>query len=100
MSPPALPSRYPASKRDLSLLAPAEIEERTIRAAIVGDEPEIERVLLYDTYQGEQVAADKKSLTYELVLRAHDRTLTDTEAATIVERIEGRLGVLGISLRR
>ncbi|UCF10769.1 MAG: phenylalanine--tRNA ligase subunit beta [Candidatus Bipolaricaulota bacterium] len=93
------PSRYPASKRDLSLLAPEGISERVIRAEIAS-EPEIERLLLYDTYHGEQVEEGRKSLTYELVLRAADRTLTDDEVAAVIERIETRLGALGITLRR
>ena len=91
--------RYPACKRDLSIIAPVNVPERRIREAIA-TEPEVERLLLYDTYRGDQVAAGHKSLTYELVLRATDHTLTDEEVAPILARIESRLATSGIRLRR
>jgi len=89
--------RFPASKRDLSVLAPAGLPESAVREAIQG-EPEVESVLLYDLYQGEQVADGRKSLTYEIAFRA-DRTLTDGEIAEIVGKIEARLGQLDVHVR-
>jgi len=70
--------RFPASKRDLSLLSPIDLPEERVREAIRAEKT-VERVLLYDLYQGEQVKEGHKSLTYELALRASDRTLTDVE---------------------
>ncbi len=90
--------QYPASKRDLSVSAPAGLAEAEVRGAILA-EPEIEMALLYDSYEGEQIAAGRKSLTYELAFRAADRTLTDPEVDAIVGRIETRLGKLDVRLR-
>lgn len=90
--------RYPASKRDLSLLVPEALPEEEVRAAIAA-ERRVESVLLYDLYQGDQVACGYKSLTYELTLRAPDRTLTDEEVAKAISRIERRLAQLGVKLR-
>ncbi len=90
--------RYPASKRDLSLLVPEGLPEEEVRAAIAA-EKRVEGVLLYDLYQGDQVAPGYKSLTYELTLRAPDRTLTDEEVAKAISRIERRLAQLGVKLR-
>jgi len=59
----------------------------------------VESAILYDLYEGEQVAAGSKSLTYEIALRSADGTLTDDETAAIVGRIEARLAELGASLR-
>jgi len=89
---------FPASKRDLSISAPASLPEAKIREAICGV-PEIESILLYDMYQGEQIAAGQKSLTYELAFRAPDRTLTDPEVDTIIAQIESRLEALDVHLR-
>ena len=69
-----------------------------MRRAIAA-EPEIETLLLYDVYQGEQVAAGRKSLTYELALRVEGRTLTDPEVDEIIRRIESRLEALNVRLR-
>jgi phenylalanyl-tRNA synthetase beta chain len=100
----AAPVRYqplpilPAAKRDLSMLTPADLDEAQVRA-VLSAEPEVESVLLYDVYTGEQVGAGRRSLTYEIALRALDRTLTDTEIAVVVERIAQRLGELDVRLR-
>jgi phenylalanyl-tRNA synthetase beta chain len=90
--------RFPASKRDLSLLAPIDLPEEKVRAAIRAEKT-VERVLLYDIYQGEQVTEGHKSLTYEVALRASDRTLTDVEIGKAIARVEKRLAKLGVSLR-
>ena len=90
--------RYPSSKRDLSLTAPNDLPEATIRAAIAA-EPVVETILLYDLYQGQQVTEGRKSLTYEIAVRAGDHTLTDDETAEMVERIERRLATLDVRLR-
>ncbi len=90
--------RFPASKRDLSLLAPIDIPEERVREAIRAEKT-VERVLLYDLYQGEQGKKGHKSLTYELALRASNRTLTDMEIGKAIARVEKRLAKLGVTLR-
>lgn len=90
--------RFPASKRDLSLLAPIDLPEERVREAIRGEKM-VERVLLYDLYQGEQVKEGHRSLTYELALRASDRTLTDVEIGKAIARVEKRLAKLGVTVR-
>ena len=80
------------------MLTPADLEEARVRAALSA-EPEVESVLLYDVYTGEQVGVGRRSLTYEISLRALDRTLTDAEIAVVVERIAQRLSELDVRLR-
>jgi len=92
------PSRFPASKRDLSLTAPIDLQEARIRSVIEG-EAEVETVLLYDLYRGGQLPADRKSLTYEISLRAPDHTMTDEEVAGIISRIVSRLAELDVFIR-
>jgi len=48
-------------------------------------------VRLFDIFRGEQIGAGKKSLAYSLTYQAPDRTLTDTEAAQVRQRIVRRL---------
>lgn len=56
----------------------------------------LRRAQLFDIYRGEKIGAGKKSLAYRLTYQAPDRTLTDTEAAQvrnkIVRRLEQELG--------
>jgi phenylalanyl-tRNA synthetase beta chain len=75
-------ARLPGLDRDLALV----LDRDTTHEAVVATIREaggtlLERVVLFDLYQGQQVAAGKKSLAYTLRFRAPDRTLTDTEAA-------------------
>jgi len=90
--------RVPASKRDLSVSAPIEVPEERIRE-IIRSESSIESVLLYDLYRGEQVGESRKSLTYEVSLRAPNRTLTDDDVDATIARIEDRLRELDVHLR-
>ena len=90
--------QFPASKRDLSVSAPAALPEAEVRGAILAQE-EVGSALLYDRYEGEQVGAGRVSLTYELAFRAADRTLTDPEVDGIVAQIESRLAPLDVRLR-
>lgn len=90
--------QFPASKRDLSVSAPAGLPEVEVREAILA-EPEVETAFLYDLYEGKQVGEGRKSLTYELAFRAADRTLTDPQVGEVVARIESRLAKLDVHLR-
>jgi len=90
--------RFPMSKRDLSLLTPIGLPEKTIRETI-RTEKMVEQILLYDLYQGEQVGSGQRSLTYEISLRSSDRTLTDDEVTKTVARLEKKLAKIGVSLR-
>lgn len=91
-------SPFPASKRDLSVSAPRSLPEERIREIIL-QETVVHSALLYDLYQGEQVAADRKSLTYELTFRQVDRTLTDSEVSASIDRIASGLETLDVHLR-
>jgi len=83
-------ARFPGLDRDLALIldrdAPHVDVESTIRDS---GGALLERVALFDLYQGPQVPAGKKSLAYTLRFRAPDRTLTDAEADDAMSRIVG-----------
>ena len=90
--------RYPASKRDLSLLAPEDVPEGAIREGILA-EGLVESAFLYDLYRGEGVPEGHRSLTYEIVFRHPERTLSSEEVEEAVGRILRRLEPLGVRLR-
>lgn len=90
--------RYPASKRDLSLLVPLDVPEGRIREAILAEEL-VESVFLYDLYTGSGIPEGSRSLTYEVAFRHPERTLSSEEVEEAVRRILGRLEPLGVRLR-
>ncbi len=90
--------RFPAARRDLSLVAPEELPEGDVEAAILADEL-VESCILYDLYRGKGIPEGKRSLTYEVVFRHPQRTLSSEEVDQAVERILARLERLGVELR-
>ncbi len=95
----ALP-RFPASTRDLALLCDEALPVLTIEKAIkaqIGDI--LETVSLFDHYKGAQIPAGKKSLAFAISMRAADRTLTDGEVNTAMERALNALSAMGAQLR-
>lgn len=92
--------RHPAITRDLALVMDdatpaAEVAQRIRKAA----GKNLESLTLFDVYTGERIGAGKKSLAYNLVLRAPDRTLTDEEAENAIAKVLRLLEELNISLR-
>ena len=60
----------------------------------------LENYDLFDVYEGEQLAADKKSLAYSIRFRALDRTLEDKDVTTVMDKILKKMFELGIELRQ
>jgi phenylalanyl-tRNA synthetase beta chain len=89
--------RYPAVTLDIALLADEDVTVFDItEAARLNGGALLESITLFDVYRGEQIAEGKKSLAFNLVYRADDRTLTDEEVgkvhARILAEIAGRTG--------
>ncbi|MBE6906575.1 MAG: phenylalanine--tRNA ligase subunit beta [Ruminococcaceae bacterium] len=92
--------KFPASTRDLALLCddalPVAELQKTIKTAVGAI---LEEIRLFDVYRGAQVETGKKSVAYNLVLRAADRTLTDEEADAAVKRALKALKSIGVEIR-
>lgn len=93
--------KFPASTRDLSVIADKELPiadmEKAIRSAASSI---VEKVELFDVYQGGQIPADKKSVSYSILLRASDRTLTDEECDEAMKKILASLEKIHVFLRQ
>jgi phenylalanyl-tRNA synthetase beta chain len=78
-SAPDLPTFQPV-RRDFAFLVDAGVSaDAVIRAARGAERNLIAGVSLFDVYEGEKVAAGKKSLAIEVTLQPRDHTLTDAE---------------------
>jgi phenylalanyl-tRNA synthetase beta chain len=85
--------RFPGLDRDLALVLDRDAPHAEVGSVIRGaGGPLLERVAVFDVYEGPQVPAGKKSLAYTLRFRATDRTLTDEEADAAVSRIVVAVG--------
>lgn len=73
-------SRYPAMSRDMSIVVEKSLPAESVRQFLLVKDPGlIEDVRLFDMYQGERIAKDKKSLAFTILYRSKERTLTDAE---------------------
>jgi len=94
--------KYPALERDFSFVCsedtPAGIISREIKE--MGGSV-VESAELFDIYRGPQVGEGKKSVSYSVMLRANDHTMTDEEADTTVKKLLTKLSEKhGITLRQ
>lgn len=80
-APAPVLSAFPALHQDIALVVDESVAVSDVRAALVEGAGELlEDVRLFDVYRAQAVGAGKKSLTFSLLFRAFDRTLTDAEA--------------------
>jgi phenylalanyl-tRNA synthetase beta chain len=84
--------RYPSSSRDVAFLVPREMEAREVlRPAEETKEELLEKVQIFDVYEGKSLPAGMKSLGVRFSYRCAERTLTDDEVnevhAMIVQEI-------------
>jgi phenylalanyl-tRNA synthetase beta chain len=78
---PRVPSKYPPVARDIALLVNTDITADALLAVAMAEKPAIvQRVSLFDLYQGPSLPEGKKSLAFRVVMQDTERTLTDAEA--------------------
>ena len=78
---PSQPSRFPFVVRDIALLVDAGVPAQAFLDAVQAEKPAVvQRVWMFDLYQGQNLPAGKKSLAFRVVMQDTERTLTDAEA--------------------
>lgn len=81
-------SKFPSIKRDISFVVDKKISIREIEKAIKNVKCNfIDKIELFDIYEGEQVGESKKSISYSITYQNSDRTLQDKEVNEIQEKI-------------
>lgn len=72
--------KYPAVQRDLALVLSNKIEaDRIISRIKELSDGLVERVDLFDVYQGEQVGPEMRSMAFSITYRSKEKTLNDQE---------------------
>ena len=94
-------SRFPAVRRDLSLVVPKAVPASEVRACVEqAGAGVLEDVELFDVYSGEGIDSVMKSLSLALTFQSRSRTLDDTEVSAALSVILDSLGrELGVVLR-
>jgi len=94
----ALP-KFPAVTRDIAVVCDEAVTVGQLQAAIrKGGKALLRDVALFDIYRGKGVAEGKKSVAFNLTLRADDRSLTgeeaDADVKAILESLETECGAV------
>ena len=93
-------AKFPAITRDLSMVMDKTIFVGQVEALLKKCGGKLlEKVELFDVYEGAQVGEGKKSVAFSLAFRDKEKTLSDAEVNPIIEKIIKELGKLGIELR-
>ena len=91
--------KFPAVTRDIAVVCGEEVTVGALESAIKeGAHGLLKEVKLFDIYRGKGVAEGKKSVAFNLVLRADDRSLTaeeaDNDVKAILETLEAKCGAV------
>ena len=80
--------KFPEVRRDLALVVDRGVTFAEIEQAASGcGARNLQRIGLFDVYEGDKVAQGKKSYAISLILRSDDRTLTDQEIEKSVGQV-------------
>lgn len=94
------PSRFPAVRRDLSLLLDRHIAFGELRKLALNTERKLLKAVdLFDVYQGEKLPAGKKSYAISFVLQDTEKTLTDEQVEKAMGRIRKAIEGAGAEVR-
>ena len=91
--------KFPAVTRDIAVVCGEEVTVGALEGAIRrGAKGLLKDVALFDIYRGKNIGEGKKSVAFNLTLRADDRSLTGEEAdedvKSILEALEKECGAV------
>ena len=94
-------SKFPQIERDLAIVVDKEVTFGSIEKVVKNSGGEyLQSVKLFDIYEGLQVGLNKKSVAFNMIFSATDRTLTVEEIEVAIEKILNQLKtVLDAKLR-
>ncbi len=81
-------SKFPAVKRDLSMMLPKQVLFRTLEELAYKTETKLLKdVRLFDIYEGEKIESGKKSLAISFILQDETQTLNEKQIDKTMERL-------------
>ncbi len=93
--------KFPAVERDFAMLCDKTLPVGDLEQAIIsGGSRLLERVELFDVYEGSQIPDGKKSVAFSVWLRSAEATLTDAQIDETCSRIIKKLEAVGAELRK
>jgi len=94
-----VPSRFPSAAIDLAFVTPRSVHAQDLAHELRGASEFVERVALFDVYQGSALPDGTRSLAYNVRFSADDRTLSESDVASARSQLIARAESLGATLR-
>lgn len=86
-------SKYPAVRRDLSMLVDTEVTFDTLKSIAFKTEKKLlKNVQVFDVYVGDKLPENKKSYALNFTLQDDQQTLTDKQIDAVMQKIIANLG--------
>lgn len=79
--------RFPALERDFCFVMDERTGSSAVMETIAALSPLIEEVHPFDVYRGEKLGPGRKSITFNVVFRSSERTLTDGDVEELCEKV-------------
>ena len=94
-------SKYPEVRRDLALLLDDKVSFADLyRVAFATEKSILKQINLFDVYQGDKLAAGKKSYAVSFILQEENKTLTDKQIDKTMQKLQAAFEQsLGATLR-
>lgn len=83
----SLPPKFPSIRRDLAFLVKKDVAYENIRLAVSKLDKRIEKISIFDLYEGKKIESYKKSMALHLSLRKEDGTMEENEAKEIMDKV-------------
>ncbi|MEO9210854.1 MAG: phenylalanine--tRNA ligase subunit beta [Ginsengibacter sp.] len=81
-------AKFPQVHRDLSLVVDKKISYQQIEELVKSLQlPKLDNVQLFDVFENEKLGADKKSLAFNFTFSDKEKTLTDKEIESLMNKI-------------
>ncbi len=94
-------SKFPAVRRDLSMLIDAQLSFEQLRAIAVQTEKQLlKEVQVFDVYQGDKLPKGKRSYALSFVLEDNEKTLTDKQIDSVMDRLIQNFEKAGAEVRK
>ena len=91
--------KFPGVPRDIAILIDKKALAKDVQSAIEDSDERVCDVTLFDVYEGKGVEEGKKSLAFSFEIRDNERTLSDSEAENVMQKIVANLSKIGGKLR-
>ena len=94
-------NRYPGSSRDIALLVEEEVTHAELEAVIIENGGKwLQKIQLFDLYEGDHIEAGKKSMAYSLYYANPKATLKEEEVNNDFKRVqEALIDQLNVEIR-